>query len=95
MVQVQKQAAVFVVVCMGTLSFVGDIQVVKGVMGSYIGLFVVYKIGGKLFGSKEAAPAAAAPVATYSASFSSAIPSIADDNFEEWSKAPGNMEKVR
>lgn len=62
-------------------------QIVLATLGIYTGIIMLFK----LKPSKKAVevPAAAAS----SASASSAIPSLFDDEFDEWSKLPGNVER--
>mmetsp|Transcript_14867 Transcript_14867/g.16818 ORF Transcript_14867/g.16818 Transcript_14867/m.16818 type:complete len:139 (+) Transcript_14867:123-539(+) len=64
-----------------------DYQIVIAFGSIEFGLIFLLTRGG----DSEAEPAA--PVATSDASASADIPSILSDEFEEWSKVPGNLEK--
>uniref|UniRef100_K3WMV8 Uncharacterized protein n=1 Tax=Globisporangium ultimum (strain ATCC 200006 / CBS 805.95 / DAOM BR144) TaxID=431595 RepID=K3WMV8_GLOUD len=64
-----------------------DYQIVLATLGIYSSIILLFK----LKPSKKAPEAiAAAPAA---ASTSDAIPSLFDDEFDEWSKLPGNVER--
>ena len=81
-----------------TYSIVGMEKVVRGVLPEDYQIVIAFGSieFGLIFlltrgGDSEAEPAA--PVATSDASASADIPSILSDEFEEWSKVPGNLEK--
>lgn len=55
-------------------------------LGIYTGIIMLFKL-------KPSKKAVEAPATASSASASSAIPSLFDDEFDEWSKLPGNIER--
>jgi hypothetical protein len=65
-----------------------DHQIVLACLGAYGAAIFLYKMGGS--SEPAAAPVAAAPAASVSGG---AIPSMADANFDDWIKVPGNADK--
>ncbi|TMW67110.1 hypothetical protein Poli38472_012226 [Pythium oligandrum] len=62
-----------------------DYQIVLATLGIYSSIILLFKLK-----PSKAAPAVEAPAAT---SASSAVPSLFDDEFDQWSKVPGNMQR--
>ena len=68
------------------------LQIVLAWIGTMFGLYAVKKL---FSGSSDEAPVEkhAAVVQTSASTEENAIPSILSEEFEEWSKVPGNMKK--
>ncbi|KAJ0399224.1 hypothetical protein P43SY_001890 [Pythium insidiosum] len=63
-----------------------DYQIVLATLGFYSTIILLFKL-------KPSKKAVEAPAAAPSAAASSSIPSLFDDEFAEWSKLPGNMDR--
>ena len=68
------------------------LQIVRAWIGTMFGLYALKKV---FSGSSDEAPVEkhAAVVQTSASTEENAIPSILSEEFEEWSKVPGNMKK--
>lgn len=64
-----------------------DYQIVLATLGAYTTLFLLFKLKPSKKKEEEIV------IPSSSSSASSTIPSLFDEEFEEWSKLPGNMAK--